>query len=363
VLGDRRVRVLALFALALVAASCGAGGREDRARSSPELPAGWTRLPPPPIVRARAVSVWTGDELFYWGGDTEYGGTHHSDGAAFVPGSRTWRRLPAGPLLGRSSAAAVWTGDEVLIWGGWVHAAAKDDGASFEPESNSWRMLPPAPLGPRVPAAAVWTGEELVLWGNKDRLAEAVDGAAYDPAADRWRTLPPAPIPLNEAAAVWTGSELVVIGALLDRNNHSRSERAQAIAYDPDADRWRSLPPNHLSPQASAAAWTGREVVAWDYELESAAYNPRLDTWRSLPDLPLRFYECYPQAVRLGTQIFAWMCGQAALFDVLSDTWSEVPPLPTEIYGRGVSGGRVVFFPGAAHEGVANALWVFKPQP
>jgi hypothetical protein len=32
------------------------------------LPPGWSDLPAPPGPRARAVSVWTGSHLFFWGG-------------------------------------------------------------------------------------------------------------------------------------------------------------------------------------------------------------------------------------------------------------------------------------------------------
>ena len=111
--------VLALL-LAVVAPGCGGGPASPAAESSgasawQSLPAGWSALPAPPVMRARAVSVWTGSELFFWGGDTDFGGTHHNTGFAYDPATETWQRLTDGPLTGRSSAAAVWTGDEVLV--------------------------------------------------------------------------------------------------------------------------------------------------------------------------------------------------------------------------------------------------------
>ena len=87
------------------------------------------------------MSVWTGRELFYWGGDTDYGGTAHADGAAFEPAARTWRPLPRGPLAGRASAAAVWSGREVLVWGGQAGDTEWGDGAGFDPVSGDWRMF------------------------------------------------------------------------------------------------------------------------------------------------------------------------------------------------------------------------------
>ena len=364
------VRALLATLLILVAGGCG-GERSPQGAESPganglqSLPVGWSSLPEPPAVRARAVSVWTGSELFFWGGDTDLGATHHDSGFAYDPATQKWRRLPAPPLAGRSSAAAVWTGEEVLIWGGWTGSGdgtPLGDGAAFNHETRLWRMLPRAPLGPRRPAAAVWTGREVLLWGNASRFQAARDGAAYDHAADRWRSLPPAPLALNEASAVWTGEEMVVFGALLDGNNHSTTRYARGMAYDPGRDRWRELPDVPLSPQASSVAWTGKEVLAWDYELKAAAYDPNGDAWRRLPDLPLRFGECYPESATVGEVVFAWYCGLGALFETSTSEWQRIARPPAEVYGRPVAAGRAVLFAGAAHEGVANALWAYVPE-
>ena len=83
-----------------------------------DLKQGWTKLDPPPLVAARATSVWTGTQLFYWGGDSGYGGTVHGDGAIYDPAADAWQNLPESPLSARSSAAGVWTGTEVIVWGG-----------------------------------------------------------------------------------------------------------------------------------------------------------------------------------------------------------------------------------------------------
>jgi hypothetical protein len=60
------------------------------------------------MVRVRAASVWTGSELFYWGGDTGFGGTHHGDGAMYDP------------VKGRLEGAASWASLRALLPGGSV---------------------------------------------------------------------------------------------------------------------------------------------------------------------------------------------------------------------------------------------------
>jgi hypothetical protein len=202
----------------------------------------------------------------------------------------------------------------------------------------------------------------MIVWGDGSRFAAVRDGAAYDPIADSWRSLPPAPLALNDANAVWTGKEMVVLGALLDANNHSTTRHARGIAFDPKSDRWRQLPAYPLSQQASSVAWTGSEVLAWDYELEAGAYNATDDTWRELPDLPLRFGECSPESATTAEVVLAWYCGLGVLFEIARSEWHPISRPPAEVYGRPVAADGVVLFAGAAHEGVANALWAYMPE-
>lgn len=329
------------------------------------LPSGWSSLGPQPFATTRAVSVWTGRELFYWGGVANYGEDLHAGGGLFDPTTRKWRLVPSGPLgAPRFSAGAAWTGTDVFVWGGLGDGEKNwGDGALFEPKSGKWLMLPPAPLTPRQPVAVVWTGVEVIVWGDasRSRSAGQREGAAYDPAADRWRELPRAPLSLNEASAVWTGKEMIVLGAHLDGNNWSETDHAQGIAYDPETNAWHVIAAFSLSPQASAVAWTGREVIAWDYELKAGAFDPARNTWRKLPDVPLRFSECYPTSVRFGEVVVAWFCGSGAIFDISKGTWQRMGLAPGEVFGSPVSAGAVVLFPGGSRDGFRNALWAFKP--
>lgn len=317
-------------------------------------------LPAPPFYRFRGAAVWTGTELVYWGGESDYGDEVHGDGAAFNPATGRWRPLAPGPLSARSGAAAVWTGDEVLIWGGG-HGATTNDGAAYDPEEDEWRTLPDSPLEARVPVGAVWTGTEMIVWGSASRAASAVDGAAYDPRENRWRELPPAPFALNEATIAWTGKKMVVFGARLDGNNWSDTEHARGAAFDPRTSTWQVLPPYLFSPQASTAIWTRRELVVWDYELRAAAYDPAADTWRPLPDLPLDFSECYPEGAAGAALVLAWHCGRAAVLDPATDSWREVHTAPPDVFAPPVAAGSVFLFVGAYDGSDGDSAWAYRP--
>lgn len=156
--------------------------------------------------------------------------------------------------------------------------------------------------------------------------------------------------------------EMVALGAELDGSNSSTTEQAVAIAYAPEPDSWRELPPTGLSPQASALAWTGSELVAWDYGLNAAAYDPVRDQWRTLPRLPLRDSECYPETQFIGRYVFAWFCGQAATWDVVHESWAVVD-LPRQVVpGSPVVAGEVLLFAGATYEAEHNSFWVWVPR-
>lgn len=330
---------------------------------------GWTKLEAPPDARPSAVSVWngrqpSGRDLVYWGGESGYGSVTEANGFTWDPNTNAWSPMSDSPL----EARAVFTGAEVVIWGGygqWPNLLA--DGAAYDPATDTWRMLPQAPLAAASPLATVWTGEEMLVWGSTDRLAKSTEGAAYNPTTDEWRKLPDAPAAINEGTAVWTSQdptkpqEMVIFGAQLDGNNASKLDHAIGIAYNPKTNAWRELPEVDLSPNASSIAWTGNEIIAWDYGLRAAAYSPATNKWRKLPPVPLDASECYPTSEFIGGYVLAWFCGQAALFDIDRDSWTRIDTPKQIVAGDPVVAGEVLLLAGATHETSDNGLWLYAP--
>lgn len=154
---------------------------------------------------------------------------------------------------------------------------------------------------------------------------------------------------------------MLIFGAQLDNNNASELDHALGIAYDPGLDRWRELPEVALSPQASAIAWTGETVIAWDYVLSAAEYDPAANQWRELPRVPLQDQECYPKAETIGSYVFAWFCGQAVTWDFVDGGWQPVPTPKQTVPGEPVAAGEVVVFVGATNGSDHNSLWMWVP--
>lgn len=334
---------------------------------------GWTKLASPPEPRTDAVTVWSGRQssgrdLILWGGYSGYGGTLHNDGFSWDADKNSWTGMAESPLGPRAGAGAVFTGSELVIWGGYGESPSPfGDGAAYDLGEDSWRMLPEAPIAPAIPVATVWTGEEVLIWGSTDRSTASTEGAAYNPSTNEWRRLPDAPKAINLGTAVWANGdpsqrhEMIILGAELDNNNASERNHAVGIAYDPQSDSWRKLPEVALSPQASAIAWTGEKVVAWDYGLSAAEYDRVTDEWRELPRVPLEDSECYPVTETIGSYVFAWFCGQAATWDFLDREWRRVETPAQIVPGEPVAAGEVLVFAGATHESDHNSLWLWVP--
>ena len=330
-----------------------------------DLGPGWNELAPPPAPRTDAATVWassaSGNELVMWGGYSGSGGTLHDDGLLWDSGTGEWNAMPPSPLSGRAGAAAVATGADLIFFGGYgAGNQPLNDGAIFDLEKSQWREMPPGPIA-AIPLAAVWTGEEAIFWGSTLRDDKLVEGAAFDPATGTWRTLPNAPLAINEGHGVWTGEELIVFGAELDGNNRSQTDFAKGMAYSPTNDSWRLLPEVELSAQASAIAWTGSGLVAWDYDLQAALYEPSSDTWREIERVPLEFSECYPESGFVGRYVFAWFCGNAALWDEPTETWTRIDVPDRSIPGEPVVAGEVLLFAGSSHGSGDSALWAYAP--
>jgi Galactose oxidase, central domain len=194
----------------------------------------WRRLTTPsiPSTQGGPQAVWTGNELFVWGG-----GFHH----VYNPKAGTWRGLPgidAGPQGG--GFALVWTGHAILAWGGGCCGSARSTGAAYDPATNTWTALPTAPLRGRF-CSGVWTGSELLIAGGNDADGKVFDdAAAYNPTTRHWRTLARMPDARAAATLTWTGSEALMAGA------------------------WTALPTSPLRGRGEpVAVWTGRQLLVW----------------------------------------------------------------------------------------------------
>lgn len=253
----------------------------------------WSTLPTAPIAsRSSAVGVWTGTQMVIWGGASgRDGAVLHADGAAYDPDSRTWSKLPPGPLTARAQAASVWTGKSVFIWGGFVGdgATAASDGALYTPADQTWRQVPTARVTAHGAVRAFWTGSVVVLlstppWAGKGTDPGANDGSdqvnaqSYNPATGSWTRLPDLRLHSGHTADVVIdvgAGNRIYVWSLWSHNtptgpgSFATTAGVDGYTLEVDKRRWVSntlaLPDHAVS---SSPLWTGRDIAM-----------PAISTW------------------------------------------------------------------------------------
>ena len=179
--------------------------------------------------------------------------------AAAAFGTYRWHALPAAPIPVRTGAAAVWTGTDLFVWGGAIGNKARADGALYDPATRHWTVLPPSPL----PAAAY---AQAVVVDGSVLVRAGTHAAAFDLRSRTWSELPPAPPgPSSQARAqlVALGNVAVLVRATTD----GKSRTAQADTYDVHGHRWfrgaQVRTPSHHGIGDVTALGVGSVVDVW----------------------------------------------------------------------------------------------------
>ena len=309
----------------------GWAGRRPGTENASLLTPGATRptAPSPLAGRSTMASVWTGEEMLIWGGES--GGDFFDDGAAYDPVTDTWREFSPAPLSARNAPAAIWTGSEMILWGGHSEGTAHVDGAAYDPTSDTWRTIADAPMASAGLPTGVWTGSEMIVLAGFN----STQVAAYDPAADVWRTLAPAPgQPLGRPpSAVWTGQELVAF------TSQGLGSQGGIFAYSREEDRWRSVPAPGLDTEVADLttpgtppdppphlAWTGSRLLAITQTpgAQVAASENVTGEWVGLAPWPADLPPL-ETAVWTGTHVLFWGGDRAVLVDSTTGAVTRMP--------------------------------------
>jgi hypothetical protein len=275
------------------------------------------------------ASVWTGTQLFVWGGDAADGIS--DNGALYNPTTMKWRKLPPSPLSARTGAQAVWVDDEVIVISGDPPALSSSqqvhtDLAAFSPATNRWTTLAPMPLtGNQLVLAvvAVATNDRLYAWeewqhttdvggGGGSVMYSGIDLYIFDPARNSWTPDVAASRPTDGSdknnapngidTALWTGTDILV-----PPTNPWCGEcpgpgvlGGQGRLLNPSTNSWTTIPPGPIDDfNPGSLVWTGTSVIAFDTSVETngpggstlegqaAAWDPSGDAWTRLPAAPL----------------------------------------------------------------------------
>jgi hypothetical protein len=344
----------------------------------------WRPFDPGPLsTRSEALGVWTGKEMLVVGGLVGY--DTGTDGAAYDPKAKTWRRIANLPDPNHVVRLGAWTGDELVVWG-----VPRDNlsgpptlGAVYTPGTNQWRATAPLPAEltnpQRMPMMSRWTGREVVLyeigWGVPGKAGAPFVGF-YDPRTDTWTVAPPPENATTVGRAVMAGDTLAVLG--LSRGPNGPDPRV--FLFDRDTMTWHTSPVAPIAipsyPQI-AGVWTGTEIMVGTASYggggDGIAYNPSSDEWRTteVPDFGAAS-DLSGERLTNGTvgAITHSPGGSIAAYDPRQRAWrgSGPPPgLATADGGVFLSDGKEFLVWGIATDGNSvkndqpNAAWIWTP--
>ena len=310
-----------------------------------------------PDPRDSHKAVWTGNEMFVWGG---YANAYLGTGGRYNPITDAWVGTT---LIGapepRTDHTVVWTGSQMIVWGG-IGDFVYNNGAGYFPNTDSWQPISDtAAPSPRDTHTAVWTGNEMIVWGGELIGSYLNTGGRYKLATNTWvpTSTEGAPDGRMEHTAVWTGAEMIVWGGCganacgISFPNPSGPPAGSGGRYDPATDTWTptSLINGPDGRKEHSAVWTGQEMIVWGGENADGRvntggrYNPASDTWMAASTIGAPDARGLFTAVWSGSEMIVWgghICANpptcdepfyintGGRYNPSTDTW-----LPTELAG------------------------------
>jgi N-acetylneuraminic acid mutarotase len=121
-----------------------------------------------PSSRYQHTVVWSGSEMLVWGGYSSDVGANLNTGGRYDPATDTWLDISTTDAASvRASHTAVWTGTEMWVWGGFGGTDDLNTGGRYSPSADTWAAIPTADAPTaRTYHTAVWTGSEMIVWGG-----------------------------------------------------------------------------------------------------------------------------------------------------------------------------------------------------
>lgn len=222
-----------------------------------------------PSPRTGTNGVWTGTQLFIWGGiakpnhwrgcSPSGGCTIVSDGALYDPQADNWTPIAShGSPQGRTGAHVALLGSRVIVFGGFGYSAVEGgglrtlyDGGIYDPQTDRWD-----PIG---------DGSELFQGLNGFRILPSQraivvpvnsDGLRYDLTTRTWSQLPPTHFD-NEKSSL----ESIAEG---EGRFYSNGKDLELQRFDAEKAIWQEAKlPSSTLHHGHDVAWAGDRLVVW----------------------------------------------------------------------------------------------------
>jgi hypothetical protein len=254
----------ALSGVLLVAIACASPAPTATLEQVSAGPAGWRKLPDPPLsARYDASAFWTGQEVIVLGGTDAVPCPGDcpvrpraplADVTALDPAAGVWRPLTQPPQPLGSIRGAVLSGTLYL-----VDDAVPPSFLGYRVDEDRWDVLP-KPKGDHF-GGLVAAGSRLVALGGSEENGIVAD-QVYDPESKGWADLPRDPLaPSFDRSMVWTGRDLVLLGIRLDSLRPPNAAPVYSAAVLDHAQRWQRLPDSDVVGWSPTWFFAGGSIV------------------------------------------------------------------------------------------------------
>ena len=201
-----------------------------------------------------------------------------------------WQFVQPLPVALDHPAAAAARG-KVYVLGGFASGAAVDLTLEYDPQTDRWTTRARMPTRRGALAAAVIEDHVYAVGGFRE--SESVNELArYDPATDRWEVLPAMPTPRDHLGAGVINGRLYVVAG----RNQTSFTLGTLEAFDPLTRTWSARAPLPTPRSGIAAAVVHDRLVVCGGEgnareprgvfQEVEAFDPEANRWQSLPPMP-----------------------------------------------------------------------------
>lgn len=344
----RAPRVLCCLAAVLILAACDGDAKPAPIGDlTPLDPAAeWAQLGQSPLSpRNEAVGVWTGSEVLVFGGtdtpmcpncDYAEAPPYLRDGAAYAPGTDTWRPIADLPPEATGYGTAIAIGDDAVM------LLSQTSGQialwQYSISADAWTNVPSPQRLPSSARIADHNGR-LVLYSGSDEQGEVLD-QFLDPVAGLWSDVPNDPF-----EASFDRQLLNVDGALIlfakpisSVIDSSQVPRVLAARLDEPTGTWQILPDgDQLSPPTFAdgtlavspyrGGADGGEVNNWGRLVPNGGMlDLSTETWSHLPG-ETRKDQWGGGVVGRSGAAFTGVRGE--VLDLVSGEWFTIPDLPS----------------------------------
>src|SRR5690606_31379283 len=218
-----------------------------------------------PDGREFHTAIWSGSEMFVWGGYDDY---TTNTGGRYSLTTDSWVATSVGTHVPspRQKHTAIWSGSEMIVWGGNTTNAGGqvNTGGRYNPTTDTWTATSTAANVPTVRDShtAIWTGTKMLVWGGFDFSTFLNIGGLYDSSDDSLEaiSLTNAPSGRYRHTAIWSDSEMIIWGGLKYGGNRLNT----GGRYDPDNDDWIATSVGANVPGVRTdhtAVWSGTEMI------------------------------------------------------------------------------------------------------